>query len=434
MANRLQPLSSDSWSDWLRRLSTFKQLPLHSFAADASHSIYSSYWNLIRRVASTNDLPFSLPFSSPLLFAAVLDIATRSQRPGPLVDHLRQLSSAIHRLSDGAFPSIFFSSSSFNLAVTGIIRDATKRDRRRLALVDIPRLLHHLRNLPAPSSSSELRDVTLAAVAATIPGRRSEWSRLLLSHATVVIHPNIHSTAAPRRVALSDPSIPPTSQLVNCDFEIEIVVSSSKADQIERKGFIKKLFHAAGESWSPAVALLLLSSRTRAAASAASTPLAEAPLFPVFTPSFRPMATATPSLVLRRVSRRFTGVAASAHAFRASAASHLLQIGMPIQLVTALGGWASDEAIRRHYALHVRPDSTIIRRLAGNLPSLPSSSTRRPPSPVPPLSPLRRLSQTPPSSSSPVFESPHYVTPSPSPSPPLRRPASSIRSIFKQYA
>merc|ERR1712100_874314 len=121
------------------------------------------------------------------------------------------------------------------------------------------------------------------------------------------------------------------------------------------------------------------------------------------------MSTNAPSTVLQRVSRLKTGVAASAHAFRASSASYLLRIGTPFELVLALGGWASKKALRMHYALHVRPDLPIIAALSGDPVSL------SPPSPICTSPP------PPPFFDPPVYNSPPPLSPvsvSPIPRPP----------------
>jgi len=339
-----------------------------------------------------------------------------------LIDHLRQLASVVERLTDQAAPSPF-RSPSLELAIKGVVRDATKRDRRRLPFVDIPRLLHHLRADGLLRDPNLARDQALAAVAAVLPGRRSEWRALSLAHATLVVQPRISSVDAPRSLPLHEWFATP-ARWRQFDFEIQIVVSGSKADQLERVGYVKRLFHRANDVWSPALSLLNLADHVRRLAPEGAS-LPDMPLFPIFVNGLHRMSTNAPSTVLQRVSRLKTGVAASAHAFRASSASYLLRIGTPFELVLALGGWASKKALRMHYALHVRPDLPIIAALSGDPVSL------SPPSPIctsPPRSP--------PFFDSPVYNSPPPLSPvsvSPIPRPP--RPAyKSISSIFQSVS
>ena len=325
-------------------------------------------WNSMRRawrlfVTSTADRVLSAR-------AIVEHIATicnseKHTRPQNAVDKLRHVVGYVCAIDDEPNP---MANRLIMRVIDAMVRTGTSRDANQGTLLDTHKVLRYLR---AHSRRGHIaRQDAMAAFASIVPSRPNELANLRAENVTIEFEeqqlgrPN--ETFAAHELPFERH---PTIGRPYPAFAISVHLSHTKTDKQKRRGIRKLIQHPAGEPWSPALLLLCYwTTHRRTMAFPRDDRLDDRPLSPD-----------TVSHDLANVSIRATGLRVTGKWWRHAAATWLLRNGLDIETVTALGGWANPDALRKFYVRAVRLDDTTMRRVAGlELPALATLASRPP--------------------------------------------------------
>lgn len=228
------------------------------------------------------------------------------------------------------------------------IRLHTEESRPKQLLMEVDKLLAYLSKDQAMAPNVK----AVAATAAVVPSRPAELTNLQAQDVEFIFEDKELGVA--RKVMQAHMAIPDVD--INKKFLVRIFVRNSKTDKQKKKG-IEKMMQHPGDAWSPAWQMLDWARR------AAKTPTQR---------FFGINSVATLRFVLKEVSRQATGVEVTPRNWRPAAATWLLRCGVDIESVAALGGWATTEALRRHYVRASTMDLATARRVAGHSMEAPN--------------------------------------------------------------
>jgi integrase len=229
----------------------------------------------------------------------------------------------------------------------GIVRRNTSDFVVSAPVLDVARVLRLLRS--ATADEGVCQQHAAVAIASVVPSRPAELANLRKEYVDFEFQPSDLGVRAPI-VPFDDVPVfaaclekRPKIGEAFPGFKVNILVVDSKADKKAsgKKGVRKIMVHPEWASFSPALVLLCWAAEAHRRV--------ESP-FVLDSSGANKISVAYLAKMLSAFSLSATGVAVSSKYWRPAAATWLLMAGIQIDVVAMLGGWASTESIRKHYA------------------------------------------------------------------------------------
>ena len=260
--------------------------------------------------------------------------------------------------------------------VRGQVRLATSRAAKPTELLDVHKLLHHLRsnaqfNDDINGSLAALRDKALALLAICCPWRTEELAHVTRNNVFIKLAGSGVELPAIQFIKSAADEWPAALKEAR-GAEMRIQVVNSKGDRA-RRGIAKKFNDSDG--LSAVRTLLAWIARTKEEPP-------DGTVFLQFGTQINKRSLEPDSVInIRAKLAKASGCKeAGGRAWRMSAANHLLNNGMPVEQVARAGGWSSTDTLLNFYVSEQFPSPALATKILGGSTAaargVPASSTR----------------------------------------------------------